>query len=81
MWARPLSDGTMADGLFNRAPVATAVRVPFAALGLSGPQPVRDLWTHTDLAPASATYEATVPRHGAMLVKVGRPQNRATPPK
>lgn len=81
VWARPLSDGTMAVGLFNRAPVATTVRVALADLGLSGTQPVRDLWTHKDLAPATNVYEATVPRHGATFIRIGSPQKRATPPK
>jgi hypothetical protein len=32
-------------------------------------------------ADVSNVYEATVPRHGVALVKIGRPQNRTTPPK
>jgi alpha-galactosidase len=82
VWARPLSDGTMAVGLFNRAPVPMPVSVKFADIGLADKQPVRFLWTQKDLGIASKNaYETTVPRHGAVLLKIGRAQKRTTPPK
>ena len=74
IWARPLSDGTMAVGLFNRNPEATSITVKFSNLGISGSQPVRDLWMHTDLARATNQFSATVPRHGAVLVRIGSPK-------
>jgi alpha-galactosidase len=61
----------MAVGLFNRGPEPTNVTVKFSDIGLSGSQPVRDLWMHTDLAKATGEFGATVPRHGAVLVKIG----------
>lgn len=73
VWARPLSDGTMAVGLFNRDLVARTVTVKWSELGLSGSQPVRDLWQHRDLGARDGTFSVTVPRHGVVLVKVGRP--------
>ena len=72
VWTRKLSDGTVAVGLFNRAPIAMPISVTLSELGLSGPQPVRDLWQRTDLAPARGDISTTVPRHGAMFLKVGR---------
>ncbi|MCX6539874.1 MAG: NPCBM/NEW2 domain-containing protein [Acidobacteria bacterium] len=74
VWAKPLSDGTMAVGLFNRGPEPTTVAVKLSALGLSGSQPVRDLWLHRDLGSATDQFSATVPRHGAVLIKIGRPR-------
>jgi alpha-galactosidase len=74
VWARPLSDGTMAVGLFNRSPEEAAVSVKLSDLGLSGAQPVRDLWRHQNLPPARDVVAATVPRHGVVLVKVGAPK-------
>jgi len=73
IWARPLADGTMAVGLFNRAPQPMAVTVKFADIGLAGQQPIRFPWTHSD-APGGEkdAYTATVPRHGVVLLKVGR---------
>jgi Alpha galactosidase C-terminal beta sandwich domain len=56
--------------------------VKFTDIGLAGNQPVRLLWPQKDLpTDVSNVYEATVPRHGVALVKIGRPQNRTTPPK
>jgi alpha-galactosidase len=70
IWARELSDGTMAIGLFNRAPEAMPVTVKFADVGLKGPQRVRDPWTHTDASgDANDSYTATVPRHGVVLLR------------
>ena len=74
VWARPLEDGTMAVGLFNRSPEAATVTAKFSDLGLTGSQPVRDLWLHKDLARVQNEFSASVPRHGAVLVKIGQPK-------
>ncbi len=74
IWARPLADGTMAVGLFNRGLHATQVTVQWAQLGLQGRQPVRDLWQRKDLEVAHDKFTATVPRHGAVLLKIGKPK-------
>jgi alpha-galactosidase len=74
VWARPLAGGTMAVGLFNRAPVASEVTVSWADLGIDGAQPVRNLWTHEELGPASGSFSAEVPRHGVVLVRIGTPR-------
>lgn len=73
VWARPLSDGTMAVGLFNRNPVAAPISTTWKELGMSDRQPVRDLWQHKDLGMFDTGFAATVPRHGAIFIKVGRP--------
>jgi alpha-galactosidase len=72
VWARPLSDGTMAVGLFNRSPEPAPITVTFKDLELTGRQPVRDLWLHKNLADAQDAFTATVPRHGVVFVKIGR---------
>ena len=74
VWARPLSDGTLAVGLFNRGPEATLVTAPFSDLGLTGTQPVRDIWMHNALPAAKDTFTAMVPRHGVVFVKIGAPK-------
>ena len=45
-------------------------------LGLSGAQPVRDLWLHKDLGTVNGEFSAVVPAHGAVLVKIGRPRRQ-----
>jgi alpha-galactosidase len=75
VWSRPLSDGSVAVGLFNRAPVDTPVTVKFADIGITGPATVRFPWTHQDLTgltSAAREYTATVPRHSAVLMKIGK---------
>jgi alpha-galactosidase len=77
VWARPLSDGTMAVGLFNRAPQPMPVTVKFADIGAADMSPVRFPWTQTDLGAVAGSgkqYTATVPGHGVVLIKVGRPK-------
>ncbi len=71
VWARPLFDGTSAVGLFNRGAQEAKVKVTWSDLKREGSQSVRDLWHHKDLGTQSEGYEATVPSHGVVLIKVG----------
>lgn len=72
VWARPLFDGTQAVGLFNRGREPMDVNVAMADLKVGGRQPVRDLWQRKDLGTQSE-LRFTVPAHGVILVKVGKP--------
>jgi alpha-galactosidase len=74
VWARPLADGTMAVGLFNRGISAAPVSAKWSDLGLTGKQPVRDLWQQKDLPAAADALTLTVPRHGAVLLRIGQPK-------
>ncbi len=74
VWARPLADGALAVGLFNRGTLPAKVKVAWADLKLSGPQPVRDLWRQKDLGRFADRFETSVPSHGAVLLKVGQPK-------
>jgi alpha-galactosidase len=73
VWARPLWDGTMAVGLFNRGVEAAKVTAKWSDLGLKGSQMVRDLWQQKNLGNFSESFSTMVPQHGAVLVKIGRP--------
>ncbi len=73
VWARPLSDGTLAVGLFNRGDVRGVIAATWDVLGLEGPQPVRDVWRHRDLGDYDGAFSAMLPPHGAALLKIGRP--------
>jgi alpha-galactosidase len=73
VWVRPLHDGTWAAGLFNRGLRPYEVTLDFSQLDLSGSQPVRDLWRGEDLGDFTGRFTAEVPRHGMVMVKVGRP--------
>ncbi|MCX5759110.1 MAG: NPCBM/NEW2 domain-containing protein, partial [Candidatus Hydrogenedentes bacterium] len=73
VWARPLSDGTFAVGLFNRGVAKKEVTARWSDLGLEGKQPVRDVWQHKDLGECADAFKAEVPGHGAVLLKLGAP--------
>jgi alpha-galactosidase len=74
VWTRPLADGTVAVALFNRGLKPRDVAVAWKEIGLSGAQPVRDLWTRTDLGTMPDGVARMVPSHGAVLLKVGKPR-------
>jgi alpha-galactosidase len=70
VWAKPLADGSVAVGLFNRGESSNPVTVNFKDIGKQGAAKVRDLWSHKDLGSFTASYTAQVPTHGAVLVKI-----------
>ncbi len=83
VWARPLFDGTVAVALFNLSGEAAKVHASWSDFkklrgihphALPGIQPVRDLWKHQDLE-ACTDYESVIPRHGCVLLKVGKIDN------
>ncbi len=70
IWAKDLEDGSKAVGLFNRGDYASGMTLRWSDLGLSHPQRVRDLWRQQDLGTFAGQFQATVPRHGVVLLKV-----------
>jgi alpha-galactosidase len=72
VWAKNLSDGAKAVGLFNRGEEAAEVTAQWADLGLSGKCLVRDLWRQKDVGAFAGSFTANVPRHGVCLVRVGQ---------
>jgi alpha-galactosidase len=71
VWARPLADGTTAVALFNRGLQAATVTAQWADIGVTGRQPVRDLWQQRDVGTFADRFSIRVPAHGAVLIKVG----------
>jgi len=74
IWFKPLADGTVAVGLFNKSNTSRQATVNFKDINLAGAQPVRDLWMHKDLPVATDLFTADVPPEGVVLVKIGKPQ-------
>ena len=70
--ARDLEDGTKAVGLFNKGGWTADVTVSWSELGLKGSQAVRDLWRQKNLGDFPDGITLRVPRHGAVLLRVGR---------
>lgn len=73
VWARPLTGGAQAIGLFNRGGEAAKVTVKWADLGMkTAPGHVRDLWAHRDLKAKGAEYVAEVPAHGVLMLRASK---------
>lgn len=70
VWAKPLGDGSIAVGLFNRGDSEAVVTAEWRDLGLNGKQKVRDLWQKKDLGIMENRFQQTVPKHGAVLLKL-----------
>ncbi|MGH9406804.1 MAG: glycoside hydrolase family 27 protein [Terriglobia bacterium] len=70
VWEKPLTDGSVAVGLFNRGTGPAQMRVNFSDIGVSGAASVRDLWQHKDMGTANGSYSAEVPRHGVVMIRV-----------
>lgn len=73
LWARPLADGSIAAGLFNRGLGATEMTATWQELGVSGPRVVRDLWQQRDLGTIDRQFTVRVPAHGAVMFRVRKP--------
>ncbi|MFN8009212.1 MAG: putative Ig domain-containing protein [Terriglobia bacterium] len=70
VWAREMEDGSRAVGLFNRGEGGVIVTARWTDLGISGRQTVRDLWRQKNLGSFEKQFQASVPRHGVVLVRL-----------
>ena len=46
----------------------------WADIGVTGRQPVRDLWLHKNVGTYDGRYSVEVPAHGCVLLKIGTPK-------
>ena len=70
VWARPLSGGAYAVGLFNRGTSSATITARWSDVGIAGKARVRDLWAHADRGEVADQFSADVPSHGVVLLKV-----------
>ncbi|MCE5307720.1 MAG: putative Ig domain-containing protein [Acidobacteriales bacterium] len=70
VWAKPLEDGSLAVGLFNRGEAEARIVANWTALGIQGKRKVRDLWRQRDLGAFDGKFETAVGRHGVVLIRV-----------
>jgi len=70
VWAKDMQDGSKAVGLFNTAEIEMDVAVLWSDLKISGKQRVRDLWRQKDIGVFEGRFQARVPRHGVVLVRL-----------
>jgi alpha-galactosidase len=68
---RPLHDGSVAVGIFNRGDTSANGTFAWDSLKLSGKKlKVMDLWKHETVTPSAGSFTATIPPHGVVLLKV-----------
>ncbi|HUA66204.1 MAG TPA: glycoside hydrolase family 27 protein [Alphaproteobacteria bacterium] len=72
IWAKALTDGGMAVGLFNMNNHAMTITAVFKELGLSDRVMARDLWLHKDLGQFDKSFSSVVPAHGSVLIKINK---------
>ena len=70
IWARPLSDGSQAVGLFNLSDEAKKIAVNGEMLDIKGKFSVRNLWEQKEKGTFSGKYSSDVPSHGVVFIKV-----------
>ncbi len=70
IWAKPMQDGSWVAGLFNRGLFEQSVKLDWSLLKLQGPQMVRDLWRQKNLGVKDGSFQADVPSHGVVLIKL-----------
>ncbi|SFK62802.1 glycoside hydrolase family 27 protein [Streptomyces pini] len=80
VFAKPLSDGSVAVGLLNRGGSSTTITTTAAQVGLSGgPFTLTDLWTGTTSS-TSGRISASIPAHGVAVFRMsgGSPLDSTT---
>ena len=68
VWSKPLKDGSIAVGLFNRGHDAEQMSLPLAKLGLSAGSKIHNVWNPSD----SGHGPWMVPEHGVVLLIIKR---------
>lgn len=73
VYCKPLADGTAALLFLNKRRETADISVSWKTIGLSGEQPVRDLWRSRDLGTFDGKFTAAdLGWHESLMVKVGR---------
>lgn len=72
IYVKPLEDGTLAVGLFNRGDTPAVMGFTPRSLGMWGEKTLRDVWRQRDIGTfrENERYETTVNPHGLMLLRI-----------
>jgi alpha-galactosidase len=70
VWTKPLQDGGVAVGLFNRSETRQTAVVTWKELGRQGTPNVRDLWQHSEVTSVDDRYSGEIPAHGCVVLRV-----------
>lgn len=70
IWARPLVDGSIAAGLYNKSVKEQEIVLDMEALGILCKWTVRDVWAQEDEGVFLGKYAVSVPGHATHLVRL-----------
>lgn len=70
VWLKPLSDGAKAVILFNKKETPAKISLNKNEINEKGKLSVRDLWQHNNKGKWKKKFNATVPAHGVVMLKV-----------
>lgn len=70
IWARPLADGSIAAGLYNKSSREQVVPFDLEKNGILCKWRIRDVWCQEDVGVFMGKYEASVPGHATQLVRL-----------
>jgi len=70
IWVKPMADGTVVVGFFNRVEGATTLALSFNTIGVKGNVSARDLWQQKDLGPIKDHTAILVAGHGATMLRL-----------
>jgi alpha-galactosidase len=68
VWSKPLQNGDIAVGLFNRGHDSEEMSLPLEKLGLTAKCKVRNVWNPSD----NSHGPWTVPEHGVVLLRIAK---------
>uniref|UniRef100_A0A7V4XSA7 Alpha-galactosidase n=1 Tax=Acidobacterium capsulatum TaxID=33075 RepID=A0A7V4XSA7_9BACT len=72
IWAKPLTGGAKAVGLFNRDTQPHSMTLQLSAVNFPPHAHLRDLWRQKTVHAHHGAYTVTVPAHGVVLLKLTR---------
>jgi alpha-galactosidase len=70
IWTKPLANGDVAVGIFNRAPSTLTTQLDVHKLGFAHGAKAKDLWTAKDLGHIDVPYPVTLTRHSVLLLRL-----------
>jgi alpha-galactosidase len=68
VWAKPLSSGEKAIGLFNRSNLEATMTLKLNTVGLNGHVTLHDVWENKDIKVGDGSYTTVIPAHGVVLM-------------
>lgn len=70
IWAKPMSDGSVAAALVNLSPLESEGRFCFVRNGMTGAWRARDVWRQQELGSFEKCFRTSVPGHATTLLRL-----------